>query len=134
MIARRIAHAVLVLLAALPWALGLAAFGCSLVLVLLADRIWPNATWGNCWSFAGPRWVRHGGYLVVRPADGVRVLGSGWVPHTLWMKRIGFDNEIEQTMPLRRSQSRVVPWRTLYFPYRVIRREMPHNAKDQATR
>lgn len=125
---RRIGHALLVLLAVIPWVLGVLAFGVALLAVMLADWVWPNATAGNCWSFVGPRWAKHGGYLVIRPADGVRVSGAGWIPHALWMPEIGTDARIQQTVPERRTRAQWLPWRTLYFPYRVIRKERAHNS------
>lgn len=125
---RRVLHATLVLLAVVPFAIGLAGFGVALLLVLLADFAWPKATWGNCWSFVGPRWFKHGGYLVVRPADGVRIAGSGWVPHAMWMPEIGTDASIVQTFPESRSGAQWLPWRVIYFPYRVVRKERAHNS------
>ena len=121
-------HAALVLLAVVPWIVGLLGFGAALLLVLAADWVWPDANRGNCWSFVGPRWVKHGGYIVVRPADGVRVLGRFWVPHAFWMPKIGMDNVILQTHPATRSRSKWLPWRTLYFEFRVRKRESPHNS------
>ena len=70
----RIGHRALVTLAVLPWALGVALFGVAWALIMLADKLWTGATSGNCWSYAGPRWSRAGGYLLVRWADGVPVL------------------------------------------------------------
>ncbi|MBK8772736.1 MAG: hypothetical protein IPM06_20230 [Rhizobiales bacterium] len=125
---RRTVHAVLVLLAVIPWVIGLAGFGVALLLVLLADWAWPKATWGNCWSFVGPRWFKHGGYICARPADGVRLLGKFWIPHAFWMPEIGADASIQQTVPDHRSNAQWLPWRVLYFPYRVIRKERAHNS------
>lgn len=125
---KRIIHAPLVILAAVPWAFGCLLFAVALGLTILADRVWPNATHGNCWSFVGPRWWRYGGYLLIRPADDVRVLGVGIIPHAIWVHGLAEDNELKQTVPLERSLSTSVPWRTLYFRFKVIRKERPRNS------
>lgn len=120
----RTVHLVLVLLALLPWALGMLAFSAALGLVLVADQVWPGATWGNCWSFAGPRWARDGGYLALRWTPGTRIL------HALWIHRLPVETGLLQTEPVRRHKG----WRAVlsspYFPYRGIRRERrSHDAK-----
>jgi len=125
---KRFFHAVLVLLAVIPWAVGVTLFAIALVLVLLADKLWPNADWGNCWSFCGPKWVKEGGYLVARPADGVRFLGKLWIPHVFWMPKIGDGNTVLQTFPIDRTKARWLPWRTLYFRFIVRGKERPHNS------
>jgi hypothetical protein len=118
---RRALHAVLVLVAALPWLAGVLAFGLATLCVLAADRLWPGATHGNCWSFAGPRWVRHGGYLLVRLADGVPML------HAAIVHRLPADGvQLEQFMPARRRRG----WRgvlsAFYFRGAISRDEKPH--------
>lgn len=100
----------------------------ALILVMAADRLWPNATWGNCWSYCVPNWIENGGYLVVRPADGVRILRFVWVPHVFWMPHIGTGNTVVQTTPMDRSRAKWLPWFTIYFPYRVTHEEQPHNS------
>ncbi len=127
---RHALHAIVCLLAAIPWALGVMLFSCALLLTILADRIWPNATWGNCWTQAGPRWWRHGGYLLVRSADGQKVLGIGGIPHAAWVHTLP-DSGIGllQTKPKHRRKSRFLPWYTLYFELDLIKHERPHNSK-----
>lgn len=128
---RRFLHAVLILLAVVPWAFGCLLFSLALLLTILADRLWPNADHGNCWSFVGPRWAKHGGYLLIRPADGVRVFGKGIIPHVIWLKSLPKEGVVlEQTFPLFRSKSRWLPWRTLYFKYKLLSREREHNVVD----
>lgn len=126
---RRAVHALIIILAVIPWFIGLLGFGLALLLVLLADRVWPDATMGNCWSFVGPRWFRHGGYILIRPADNVRVLNIGWIPHAIWVKSLSDGVELEQTHPDNRTAAKWIPWRTVYFPFKVLHRERPHPAK-----
>lgn len=125
---RRALHATLVLLAVIPWSLGVLLFGVALLLVLLADKVWPNANWGNCWSYCGPKWVKEGGYLVGRPADNVRFLGRFWIPHVFWMPEIGDGNTVLQTFPVKRSKAKWLPLGTTYFEFIVRRKERPHNS------
>lgn len=132
---KRPLHALLVVGAFVPWAFGCACFAVALWLTVLADKLWPAADHGNCWSYAGPRWWRWGGYILVRPADDVRVMGRGFIPHAIWVKTMPSDAselEVEQTRPLHRSKAKWMPWRTLYFPFAVLRKERPHNAEVQS--
>lgn len=124
----RVLHAIVVVLAFFPWALGCLMFAVALGLVLLADRIWPDADWGNCWSFVGPRWYRHGGYIAIRSADEVSVSGCGPIPHAMWITTWPADAAVQQTRPRKRTGARWLPWRTLYFPYVVKKSERPHNS------
>jgi hypothetical protein len=121
---KKAAHAALVVLAFLPWLVGCIGFGLALALVLLADRIWPNAKHGNCWSYVGPRWWRHGGYLLIRWASGMSI------PHAAWVRTLSDGNELEQTVPLERVTSWALWWRTVYFPFRVTTKEKPQNARE----
>ena len=123
--ALRALHALLVVLAFVPWALGCLGFGLALLLVLAADWLWPNATHGNCWSFVGPLWARYGGYIVVRMADDVTIIGRRFIPHALWLEKWPSDVAMQQTMPLKRSRN---PLRTLYFQFKVRRSERPHDS------
>ena len=120
-------HFIVCMLAAVPWAIAMTAFSISAVLVLLADRIWPTAHWGNCWTFVGPKWLRDGGYMCIRASDGQKFLGVFPVPHAIWVKHIEVATDIQQTHPIKRFQNRVLPIYTLYFPYRVLHSEKRHN-------
>jgi hypothetical protein len=132
---KRILHALLVVLASFPWALGCLGFGAALLFTLAADRLWPGADHGNCWSFVGPKWSRWGGYIVVRWADDVviphwRIIprslrGRRFVPHAMWLEKWPADVEMQQTVPLKRSKN---PLKTLYFRYIVRRSERPHDS------
>lgn len=131
--ARRALHALIVVAAFFPWCLGVALFGAALWLTLIADRLWPEADHGNCWSFVGPRWFRHGGYIGVRLADDVRVAGKPVIPHAIWVTALpeaAPGLSLQQTKPIKRSRNRWFPWRVVYFPFTVSRHERPHNADD----
>jgi hypothetical protein len=39
-------------------------------------------TFGNCWTYAIPKWWRDGGYIVVRRSGFMRV------PHVLWVRSL----------------------------------------------
>lgn len=121
---RRLAHAIIVVMAALPWLVSCIFFSMSAALVVLADRILPNARHGNCWSFAVPRWWHSGGYLLIRWANGMPI------PHVAWVRKLSDQNSLEQTAPLNRVRSVAMIWKALYFPFRVTTVEKPQNAKD----
>lgn len=125
---RKIVHATLVLLACIPWIVAVNCGVLCLALVMLADKVWPNATSGNCWSFAGPKWFKHGGYLTIRYADNIRLFGKLRVPHAIWIKSLSMDSLVEQTVPINRSKAKKLPWRVFYFPFIVKSKERPHNA------
>ena len=120
---RRFAHLVLVLLAGLPWVIGYFAFATSALLVWVADKVWPEADHGNCWSYAGPRWLKHGGYLAVRVVPSAKFLGAFPVLHAVLLHQMPDGAVLEMTMPLRRQKTKWLPWRTFYFHYRVARKD-----------
>ena len=97
-------------------------------IVILADKALPNATSGNCWTYALPKWYRHGGYLLVRNADIVRFLWIFPVPHVAWVKHLGSDVVVEQFDPVKRKLSKFFPWFTIYYEGKVKLRESNHDA------
>ena len=130
---RRIVHAALVIASVPLWVVGCVGFAAAAAPILLAHRIWPQADRGNCWSFVGPRWLRHGGYLVVRPAGNVRIFGCP-VPHAIWLRSMPAGADIEQTVPQRalgaagdtrldRVLLKMLHPGLLYFRFRVSRIE-----------
>ena len=123
---RRALHALLVLLSMVPIVAAWALLALGLVGMVWADKLWPTADRGNCWSYAGPRWWRHGGYLGMRSADGVRLAGFGLVPHVMWVMSLGTDARIEQTMPVNRYSGRWLLWRKLYFRFTVADNDHKH--------
>lgn len=128
---KRWAHMALVVTAALPWALAMGLLGVSLWLVVRADRIWPDARRGNCWSYAGSMWHKHGGYIQVRWSD-FPEKGSRLVPHGQWVYRLHPGTGIHQTEPLDRRHRLRDFWRVIYFDYEVREwdREQPTSWPD----
>ena len=124
---KRFIHAVLCLLAFVPWAAAMVLLTLCGVLVVWADKVWPEADWGNCWTKAGPLWWKNGGYLCVRPADGQKLFGLFSVPHAIWMPTWPEGTDVRQTHPLHRRFSALLPWYTIYFKLKVLHTEKPHN-------
>lgn len=119
---RRALHAVFVLAGVPLWFFAVGAFALIMQLARAAHRVWPEADCGNCWSFTMPRWHDGGGYLAVRWARGrVRFLGMR-IPHAIWVPALDAGTPVEQTLPLRRSSSRLMP-QVVYFRYRVSTHE-----------
>lgn len=112
-------HAILVLLGMVPLGFAWASLALGVALMVLADKALPNARRGNCWSYAAPRWWRHGGYLGMRAADGVRLCGFGLVPHVVHVEALGDGSRISHTLPTNRYSGRWLLWRKLYFRFTV---------------
>ena len=88
---------------------------------------------GNCWSYAVPRWLRYGGYLVVRIAPGIKILGFIPVLHVIWCKDLK-DASIEQFVPVNRKHAFWFPWHTIWFKGKVLTEESDRfNAKPPST-
>lgn len=126
---RRAVHFLLVMLGTIPWSVGYFSFVVAIGIARLCDRVWPNATHGNCWSFTLPRWSRQGGYLILRESAGVRMFKRLIVPHALWARSID-PLDLEQTIPLRRASPMWIPWQVVYFHFRVSKQERDHHAKE----
>ncbi len=120
---RRIAHAAVSVTAIVPFSFGMVNMLISWGLVLIADKIWPNATWGNCWTFVGPKLFKHGGAVLIEKAQGPMLLKVIPVPHAIMVHHLGEDTVFEMTMPLKRTKAQWIPWRAGYFPFRVVRQK-----------
>jgi hypothetical protein len=125
---RRILHIALVVAGFVPWALAMTLMAVSTGFALLAARAMPSARAGNCWSYVLPKWAKHGGYMLVRAADGQRFLGLFLVPHVAWVQHLADDNEMKFFVPERRKSARWVPWYVVYYSGRILRREKSHDA------
>jgi hypothetical protein len=114
-----VGHFVIIMIAVVVWLIAILHLGVALVLTILADKLWPNASMGNCWSLAGPKWWhnRKHSYLVVRIAP------DAPIPHSIWALELPADTKLLQTFPLKRKKG----WRAVlsspYFPFRVIDHE-----------
>ncbi len=91
------------------------------VFAVLADRIMPDARFGNCFTFAAARWWRYGGYVPLRTADEVTVLGIP-IPHALWQAELG--GPVRMTYPVKRRKGRF-PWYAILFRYEVWAGDSP---------
>jgi hypothetical protein len=120
---RRALHALLVILAGPWWLIACLTFGVSVLLVLAADKLIPDADRGNCWSYVMPRFLKHGGYVCIRAArGGVRMLGLP-VPHAIWLKHMPHGADIEQTVPVERKKSRGLALFSFFFKFKVVKHE-----------
>ena len=127
---RQFAHFITIFIAAILWAFGCIGYALAFLFTYIADKLQPNTKYGNCWSYVGPKWVKHGGYLFVRPADGQRFLK--WLPvlHVGWVKNLDPRCvEIEQYAPIERKQGRFMPWHVFYYKGEIKRTETPHPSK-----
>lgn len=118
---RRVLHAMLAAVGVMLWMV-LAAGGLLLVgVAVVGHRVWPDADRGDCWSYALPRWVLHGGALRIS------IHRVEWlpIPRATWVRP---DGVLERAAPVRRARTVREAWygaRTLYFRYRVVRQSPP---------
>lgn len=128
---RKLAVAILVGVGLLFWAIGVVCLGLTTQLTLLGRRVAPDdSTYGNCWTYALPRYHKHGGYLLVRPAQGVRVLGFK-VPHVAWISELPIDGLVMEAFdPLDRKVNKWVPWRVVWYHGQVINYERRRKPRD----
>ncbi len=106
---------------------GVVGFGCLYASYL----IHPNSRWGNCWSFAVPRWIKYGGYLSMRVAEDVRFLKVFPVLHVLWCRESPRPGSMRMTRPVKRIEDKWFPVGTIYFTFKVSRMDAPHNAEPE---
>lgn len=120
---RRAAHMMLTLIGAVPWLIayfmGLLCVG----LAWLADKVWPDADAGNCWSYALHRWVIGRGALVLTFVEDARFLQTLPVIHCTWMPEGPGRAPLEMTQPVERQTTLWLPWWAFYFRYRVVKIE-----------
>jgi hypothetical protein len=122
-------HATICMVAILPWLIGVFGFYIALWFGILADKVWPNATWGNCWTHAGPLWHRRGGYLCIRWADSQLILGRWRIPHSFHIDTFPEDKVgLTQAVPTYPKQFRLYPYYVLYHHIEVVHNERPHNS------
>lgn len=127
---RQSLHFVLSMLAFVPWACGNIFYLLAAAFVLTAHKAKPHSKYGNCWTYALPRWLLHGGYLAIRPADGVRLLRLLIIPHALWVRQTPGDGKLKHFAPDKRRESRFLPWYVLYFRGHVKTEDAPHDAEE----
>lgn len=106
---------------------------CAVVLAAVAaDRIWPSAGMGNCWTHVLPRWWRRGGYIAIRRADRVSLCKWLPVPHALHIESLPRKGvSLTQFVPTKRNQPRFCPAVVGYYVGEVRTVEAPHNATQE---
>src|SRR5688572_28438537 len=93
---------------------------------VLADRVLRNARWGDCWTYSVPRWFKHGGYLSLRPSDGIALFGVIGIPHAIWQAGLG--GALRMTPPLDRNKAMIFPAHLMLFAFEVWHGDGPHAA------
>lgn len=124
-------HFILTMLCAVVWGIGNVFYAMAVLFAVAADLIVPSSKFGNCWTYALPRWWRHGGYLLVRSADGVKFMNFFPVPHVLWVRKLprrGVD--LQQFVPVDRKPAKWFPLYTTYFNGELRSVEAPHTSRD----
>lgn len=116
-------HAVLILIGAVPWILAYFLIALCAALVWAADKIKPNATWGNCYSYSLHRWCQQRGALVLTFVEDARLLRIFPVVHATLIPHIHRRSAFETTVPVERKQTKWFPWWAFYFQYRVVRKD-----------
>lgn len=124
---KRFIHAVLCLTAVPLWIISMLLLYVAGTLAIKADKVWPEADWGNCWTKAIPLWWERGGYLNARKSDDVKVFNFFYLPHVMWVPTWNEDTEVVQTEPLDRRKGSWLPWYTVHFKYYLVNKETPHN-------
>jgi hypothetical protein len=127
----RILHCAICVVAFFMWGVGNLFYTLACFLCMAANKVEPNSKWGNCWTFASVRWVKQGGYLMVRPADKQRFLGVFPVPHAIWVEVVGDGNILKQFIPVKRMTGLLMPLHTIYYCGKVQNFETPHNARAE---
>jgi hypothetical protein len=89
----------------------------------LADKAWPDATWGNCFSYSLHRWCQRRGVLALTFVEDARLLWIFPVIHATLTPGVHRRAAIEMTSPVDRKRTRWLPWWAWYFHFKVIKRE-----------
>ena len=112
-------HLPLILASVFFWSIAMFFMLITIGFSLLMLKLYPDSLEGNCWSYALPRWIKHGGYLAVGPAAGQRFLNYFFIPHVIWVKKMSPETELEQLVPIRRKSRSFIPYYTLFFKGKV---------------
>ena len=127
---RDVIHKALVTIGFCFWCVAMWMMTITTLFAIIGERVKPDATDGNCWSYALPKYHKHGGYLLVRAADRVKFLGYFQIPHVSWVRHLGSNSDLMYLDPLNREVGKWMPWHTIYYKGRVKTRETMHDAKD----
>lgn len=130
--ARAISHWLICSVALAFGAVAATAFCFVVVAAVAANRVWPNAPVGNCWTHVLPRWWRRGGYIAIRRADRVSLCKWLPVPHALHIETLPHRGvKLTQFVPVRRKQPRIFQAVVGYYVGEVRTVESPHNATQE---
>jgi hypothetical protein len=125
-LARAALHKIIIVLAQVPLLLAFATVGIFLLMAVAADRVQPNACWGNCWTYAGARWARLGGYLTLRRVKDIMIMNSIPVPHAIWQSAL--TGAVRMTYPVARKAAKWFPIHALLFKFEVWHDDSPNVA------
>lgn len=113
---RRVAVAALLTVGIVPWIFGVLCLGLCVQISVLARALMPDSRHGNCWTYAMPRWYEHGGWMMIRWSEDVRLFGLFRIPHAVWLKRLPDEGvQLESFSPTDRKPGRWFPWHVLWF-------------------
>ena len=127
---RQFVHFIIVILAGFFWFVAYWLFVICALLILLANKVLPDYNKGNCWTYAGLKWMQHGGYLAIRKIKDNAFVKMFPVVHVVWIKEFSKENKIEQTIPIKRKSNKWLPYHIFYFPFKISKVEKPHNADN----
>jgi hypothetical protein len=119
-------HRLLVVISLVPLALAFAFLAIFAGFALLADKAMPHARWGNCWTYAVPRWLKYGGYLSLRRSDGVALFGRVGIPHAVWQSSLR--GGLRMTAPVKRKSGLFFPVHVMLFDFTVWHGDGLHEA------
>ena len=124
---RTVLFRTLIVIAMVPLLLAFVSVAAFIFMAVMADKVLPDARWGNCWTYAAARWWRLGGYIALRPSDGIALIGGIPIPHAVWVPEL--TGEVRMTYPVDpRIQNVWMPLQALLFAYTVWHRDAPHGA------
>lgn len=129
---RFLSYMIIFIIGLVLWVIGVTVLTFMALLCVLGDIVLPNRTWGNCWIYALPLFVKHGGYLLIRRSDGQKFLRIFPVLHIIWVARLSKDNVISQYLPpeKERRYGRFVPVHTVVYHGEIVSTEKDHNVED----
>ena len=120
---RRALHAVIILTGSALWVVAYFLIAACAGMAWAADRVWPGADMGNCFSYTLHRWCSRRGALVLTFVEDARLFRIFPVIHAAWTPGIHRRAEFEMTTPVDRKRSKWLPWWAFYFRYRVVKRD-----------
>lgn len=109
-------HLVLALIGVCLWLCLLCGSLLLIGLARLGHWLWPDADMGDCWTYALPRWAKHGGALQIS----THRLGPLPIPRATWVRP---DGATERAEPVERAltlREAMFGLKVIYFRFRVL--------------